>query len=46
VRHEQTGRSSTTRQSELAPQGDGTHGFVGGAGLGSMEKSLSQVTDL
>ena len=46
VRHEQTGRSSTTRQSALAPQGDGTHGFAGGAGLGSTEKSWSQVTDL
>jgi hypothetical protein len=46
VRQEQTGRPSTTRHSELAPQGDGTHGFVGGAGLGSKEKSQIQIKDL
>ena len=36
VRQEHTGLPSTTLQSELAPHGDGTHGFVGGAGVGTV----------
>lgn len=34
-RHEQAGWSPTARQSELRPQGEGTHGLIGlGAGGG------------